>query len=241
MLAEQEYDRWTKLAAQDAATKRESQEVTRAYDAARAERRLADAKLARAEAARTRIEVAKRDLEAARTLVAKADKALDLAETGHDQIREVELLVGVKKETVKDAQIGAGYGPAPAPIHAGPRSVSRRGRQALPPPGRLCVARRRRAEHVQPRPALRDGQPGGDAPAGVAPGNSVELRLDAFAEPFRGPGRLGQQVDGGPVRPDAAERRLRRVHQGRAARAGADLDREGRPLAAVACRAVGRR
>src|SRR5204862_502310 len=81
------------------------QEETRAHDAARAELRLADARLAKSEAARTKIEVAKRDLEVAQTLVAKAGKALDLVETGYDQIREVELMVGVKKEMVKDAQI----------------------------------------------------------------------------------------------------------------------------------------
>src|SRR5262249_36276953 len=104
-LATQEYSRFTTLAAQDAATLRKAQEVTRAHDAAKAELRLADARLAKAEAARTRIEVANRDLEVARTLVKKAGKALDLAETGYDQIREVELLVGVKKEVVKDAQI----------------------------------------------------------------------------------------------------------------------------------------
>src|SRR5438105_1849930 len=104
-LAKQEYDRFTELASQDATTKRKAQEVTRAHDAAKAELRLADARLAKAEAARTRINVANRDVEVARTLVAKAGKALDLAETGHDQIREVELLVGVKKEVVKDAQI----------------------------------------------------------------------------------------------------------------------------------------
>src|SRR5262249_35527658 len=104
-LAKQEYDRFTELAAQDATTTRRAQEVTRAHDAAKAELRLAEAKLAKAEAARTKIEVARRDLEVARTLVAKASKALDLAETGYDQIREVELMVSVKKEMVKDAQI----------------------------------------------------------------------------------------------------------------------------------------
>src|SRR5215831_7496768 len=87
-LAKQEYDRWTTLAAQDATTPRRAEEVTRAHDAARAELRLADARLAKAEAARTRIEVARRDLEAARTLVTKASKAVDLAQTGYDQIRE---------------------------------------------------------------------------------------------------------------------------------------------------------
>src|SRR5262245_13820418 len=105
-LAKQEFDRFMALAAQDATTQRKAQEATRAHDAAKAEVRVADARLAKAEAARTRIDVAHRDVELARTLVAKAAKALDLAETGRDQIREVELLVRVKKEMVKDARIG---------------------------------------------------------------------------------------------------------------------------------------
>jgi membrane fusion protein (multidrug efflux system) len=105
-LAKQEYDRWTTLAAQDATTQRKAQEVTQAYDSARAQQRLADARLAKAEAARTRIDVATHDLDAARTLVAKANTALDLAKTGYDQIREVEQMVEVKKEMVKDARIG---------------------------------------------------------------------------------------------------------------------------------------
>src|SRR5439155_23954723 len=100
-LARLEYDRWTALAAQDATTTQRAQEVTRAYDAAKAELRLADARLAKAEAARTRVEVTRRDLEMARTLVVKAGKALDLAETCVDQIREVGLMVGGKKEMVK--------------------------------------------------------------------------------------------------------------------------------------------
>src|SRR5262249_16565710 len=104
-LARQEYDRFTELGAQGATTPRRAQEVTRGHDAARAEHRLAEVRLAKAEAACTRIEVANRDLEVAQTLVAKAGKAVDLAETGYDQIREVELMVGVKQEVVKDAQI----------------------------------------------------------------------------------------------------------------------------------------
>src|SRR5262245_29236294 len=82
-LARQEYDRFSELAAQDAAPKRRAQEVTRAHDAAKAELRLADARLAKAEAARTKIEVANRDLEVARTAVAKASTALDLPAPGH--------------------------------------------------------------------------------------------------------------------------------------------------------------
>ena len=47
-LAKQEYDRWTQLAAQDATTIRKAEEVTRMHDAAKAEIRLADARLAKA-------------------------------------------------------------------------------------------------------------------------------------------------------------------------------------------------
>jgi membrane fusion protein (multidrug efflux system) len=186
VLARQEYDRWTKLAAQDAATKMKAQEVTRANDAARAERRLADAKLARAEAARTRIEVAGRDLEVAHTLVAKAQKSLALAETGHDQIREVELLVGVKKEMVKDAQTG---------LDSAEHQL-RFTQVRAPFPGVVVKRYRNLGDFVSAGvPVLSMYNPDllyvtanleETRLVGVAPGNPVELRLDAFDRPFRG-------------------------------------------------------
>jgi membrane fusion protein (multidrug efflux system) len=185
-LAKQEYDRYTELGAQDATPVRKAQEVTRAHDAARAELRLADARLAKAEAARTKIQVANRDLEVARTLVAKAAKSLDLAETGYDQIREVELMVGVKKETVKDAQIGLESAEhqfqftqvrAPSPgvvvkryrslgdfVSAGTPILSMYNPELLYVTANLEETRLR----------------------GVSPGNPVELRLDAFDQPFQG-------------------------------------------------------
>lgn len=185
-LAKQEYDRFTELAAQDATTKRKAQEVTRAHDAARAELRLADARLAKAEAARTRIEVANRDLEVSRTVVAKAAKALDLAETGHDQVREVELLVGVKKEMVKDAQIGLESAehqfqftqvraPFPGVVVKRYRSLGDFVSAGTPilsmyNPDLLYVTANLEETRLH----------------GVAPGNSVELRLDAFDQPFKG-------------------------------------------------------
>jgi membrane fusion protein, multidrug efflux system len=186
VLARQEFDRWTELAAQDAATLRKAQEVTRAYDAARAERRLADAKLARAEAARTRIDVANQDLEVARTLVAKAAKTVALAETGHDQIREVELMVQVKKEMVKDAQISldsAAHQLAFTQVRA-------------PFPGVVVKRYRSLGDFVSAGvPVLSMYNPGllyvtanleETRLRGVTPGNPVELRLDAFDQPFKG-------------------------------------------------------
>jgi membrane fusion protein (multidrug efflux system) len=185
-LARQEYDRWTTLAAQDATTKRKAQEVTRAHDAARAERRLADAKLARAEAARTRIEVANRDLEVARTLVARAQKTLDLAKTGYDQIREVEQMVEVKKEIVKDARISLDTAehtyqftkvraPFPGVVVKRYRNLGDFASAGVPilsmyHPDLIYVTANLEETRLR----------------GVAPGNPVELRLDAFEQPFQG-------------------------------------------------------
>jgi membrane fusion protein (multidrug efflux system) len=185
-LAKQEFDRFTTLAAQDATTKRKADEVTRAHDASKAELRLSDARLAKAEAARTRIEVATRDVEAARTLVTKAERALDLAETGYDQVREVELMVQVKKEMVKDARIGLDTAqhqleftkvraPFPGVVvkrfrHLG--DFASAGVSILSMYHRDLIYVTANLEETRLR--------------GVAPGNPVELQVDAFDEPFHG-------------------------------------------------------
>jgi membrane fusion protein (multidrug efflux system) len=185
-LAKQEYDRFTKLASIDATTQRKAEEVTRAHDAAKAELRLADARLAKAEAARTKIEVAKRDLEVSQTLVAKAGKTFDLAETGYDQIREVELLVGVKKEMVKDAQIALDTA-----VH------QLQFTQVLAPfPGVVVKRYRSLGDFVSAGvPILSMYNPDllyvtanleETRLSGVAPGNPVELHLDAFDQSFKG-------------------------------------------------------
>jgi membrane fusion protein (multidrug efflux system) len=185
-LAKQEYDRWTTLAREDATTTRRAQEVTRAYDAARAEERLADAKLAKAIAARTRIEVATRDLEAARAVVAKAEKALDLARTGYDQIRETELLVAVKKEMVKDAQTGLDsaqhqldFTEVKAPF---PGVVVKRYRNL----GDYISAGTPILSMYNPELLYVTANLEETRLRGVAPGNPVELRLDSFDRPFQG-------------------------------------------------------
>ena len=185
-LAKQEYDRFTELARQDASTTRRAQEVTRGHDAAKAEVRLAEARLAKAEAARTRVEVANRDLEVARTLVAKAGKSLDLAETGFDQIREVELMVGVKREMVKDAQIGKDSAqhqfeftqvraPFPGIVVKRYRSLGDFISAGVPilsmyNPDQLYVTANLEENRLN----------------GLAPGNAAELKLDAFDRPFKG-------------------------------------------------------
>jgi membrane fusion protein (multidrug efflux system) len=186
VLAKQLYDRWTALATTGAATSEKAEEVTRAYDAAKAERQLADAKLAKSEAARTRIAVASRDLEAAQSLVAKAKKALDLAKTGYDQIHETKLLVGVKKEMVKDAQIA---------LDTAQHQFEFTQVQA-PFPGVVVKRYRNLGDYVSAgTPILSMYNPNliyvtanleEDRLQGVAPGNDVEITLDAFDRPFHG-------------------------------------------------------
>jgi membrane fusion protein (multidrug efflux system) len=185
-LARQEFDRFTELAVLDAATKRKAQEVTRAHDAAKAELRLAEARQAKAEAARTRIEVARRDLEVAQTLVTKASKALDLAETGYDQIREVELMVGVREEMVKDAQIALNTAehqqqftqvraPFPGVVVKRYRSLGDTVSAGVP------ILSMYNPDLVYVTANMEETRLGG-----VAPGNPVELHVDAFDRPFKG-------------------------------------------------------
>jgi membrane fusion protein (multidrug efflux system) len=186
VLAQQEYTRFTALEREEAVPLRRAQEVTQARDTAAARRKLAAAKLAKAQADRTQIEVAKRTLEAAKKTTEKAAKAVDLAETGNAQIREVELLTAVKKEDVEDArralaaaednlrftQIRA---PFPGVVvkryrHLGDFASAGVAILSMYNPDLLYVTANLEETRLR----------------GVAPGNPVDLHLDAFAEPFRG-------------------------------------------------------
>ena len=186
VLAQQEYTRFTNLQKEEAVPLRRAQEATQARDAAEARRKLAAAKLAKAEADQMQVEVAKRTVEAAEKSSEKASKAVDLAETGNAEIREVELLTAVKKEEVDDArralaaaednlhytQIRA---PFPGVVVKSYRHLGDFGSAGVPilsmyNPDLLYVTANLEETRLR----------------GVAPGNSVELHLDAFAEPFRG-------------------------------------------------------
>src|SRR5262249_3321614 len=125
-------------------------------------------------------------LEAAEKTTQKASQGVDLAETGNAQIHEVELLTAVKKENVAEArqaltsaedqlkytQIRA---PFPGVVvksyrHLGDFSCCGVPNLIMYNPYLLYVTANLEETRLH----------------GVAPGNSVELQLDAFAEPFRG-------------------------------------------------------
>jgi membrane fusion protein, multidrug efflux system len=186
VLAEIEYKRYTTLAKEQARPQQRADEVKRTRDAAEAHKNLAAAKLARAEADRTRIEVAKRTLEAAEKTTQKAMKGVDLAETGNDQIREVKLQTAVKKEDVEDARRALAaaennlrYTQIRAPL---PGVVVKRYRHLgdFASPG-VAILSMYNPDLIYVTANLEETRL-----RGVAPGNPVELQVDAFAEPFRG-------------------------------------------------------
>jgi len=165
---------------------RRAQEVTRSRDAAEAQKNLAAAKLARAQADRTQIEVAKRTLDAAEKTAERSVKSVDFAETGNVQIREAEFLTAVKKEEVEDAvrtltaaEDNLRYTRIRAPF---PAVIVKRYRHLgdFASPG-VAILSMYNPELTYVTANLEE-----DRLPGVAPGNAVELRLDAFAEPFRG-------------------------------------------------------
>jgi membrane fusion protein (multidrug efflux system) len=186
VLAQQEYTRFTTLEKEQAVPLRRAQQVTQTRDSAEAHKSLAAAKLAKAQADRTRIEVAKRTLDAAEKTTEKSVKGVDLAETGNAQIREVEFLTAVKKEEVEDAlralaaaEDNLRYTQIRAPF---PGVVVKRYRHL----GDFASAGVAILSMYNPDLTYVTANLEETRLPGVAPGNSVELRIDAFTEPFRG-------------------------------------------------------
>jgi membrane fusion protein (multidrug efflux system) len=185
-LARQEYDRYTNLYRQQAVSQRRSQEVTRARDTAEAEVNAANAKLDKAQASRTRIEMSKKDLEIAKAGVRKAQSAVALARTGEHEIHEGELLALVKQQTAEEARRAL----------TSAETQLKRTRIYAPFPGVVVKRYRNLGDFASAgSPILSMFNPDllyvtanleETRLRGVAPGNPVELRIDAFAEPFQG-------------------------------------------------------
>jgi membrane fusion protein (multidrug efflux system) len=186
LLAQQEYTRYTNLQKEAAVPLRRAQEVTRSRDAAEAHRKLTATKLAKAKADRTRIEVARRTLEAAEKTTQKAVKGVDQAGLGNDQIREVELLTAVKKVSVTEARKALTsaedqltYTQIRAPF---PGVVVKRYRHL----GDFAAAGVAILSMYNPDLIYVTANLEETRLRGVAPGNPVELQIDAFADPFHG-------------------------------------------------------
>jgi membrane fusion protein, multidrug efflux system len=185
-LAELEYARFTRLEQQGASPLRQQQQVTQSRDSASAQVDLAAARLAKALASRTQIDVARSALEAAHKAEEKAAKGINLAEVGYDQIREIELLVKVKEQTVHQARRALeaaendlAYTKVRAPI---PGVVVKRYRHL----GDFASAGSPLLSMYDPDLLYVEANLEEDRLLGVEPGNPVDIELDAFAHPFRG-------------------------------------------------------
>ena len=185
-LAELEYTRYTRLSQQGASTLEQQQKVTQSRDSASAQVDLANARLAKAEASRTQVDVARRTLEAAEKSALKAAKGVDLSEIGYDEVREVELLVGVKERAVEQARRALDaaehdleYTRVRAPF---PGVVVKRYRHLgdFSPAGSPLVSM------YDPELLYVEANMEEDRLPGVEPGNAARLEIESFAEPFRG-------------------------------------------------------
>jgi membrane fusion protein (multidrug efflux system) len=185
-LAELEYARYTRLSHQGASTMERQQQVTQSRDSASAQLDLADARLAKAVASRTQIDVARRTLEAAEKSAMKAAKGVDLAGVGNDEIREIELLVKVKEQTAEQSRRA---------LEAAEHDLEFT-RVKAPFPG-VVVKRYRHLGDFAPAgsPVLSMYNPEllyveanleEDRLPGVEPGNSVRVDIESFAKPFEG-------------------------------------------------------
>jgi len=185
-LADLEYARFSRLEQQGASTQQRQQHVTQARDSASAQVDLAAARLSKAVASRTQIDVARKALEAAQKAEQKAAKGIDLAETGNDQIHEIELLVKVKEQSVEQARRALeasehdlAYTHVKAPF---PGVVVKRYRHL----GDFVPAGSPLLSMYNPELLFVEANLEEDRLPGVEPGNQVRLEIDAFAEPFAG-------------------------------------------------------
>src|SRR5262245_11172517 len=186
LLARQEYDRYNQLFREEAVPLRKQQQVTQTRDSAREELKKAEAGLARALADLRQVDVARQTAEAARAATQKAVKGVDLADLGHDQLHEAELLTAVKKESVEDARRNLQTA----------ETQLRFTRLLAPFPGVVVKRYRNLGDFASPGVAVLSmynpdllyvtANLEETRLRGVAPGNPVELHIDAFAEPFRG-------------------------------------------------------
>jgi membrane fusion protein (multidrug efflux system) len=186
LLAQQDYERYTNLQKEQAVALRRAEEATQARDSAGARRKLAAAKLATARANRMQVDVSQSTLNAAEKNTEKAVEGVKLAETGNAQIHEMELLTVVKQEAVAEAKRSLAaaedqlaYTQILAPL---PGVIVKRYRHL----GDFASAGVPILSMYNPDLTYVTANLEETRLEGVAPGNSVELRMDAFSQPFHG-------------------------------------------------------
>ena len=186
LFAKQEIERFQDLVKKNAAPMRSSQDAERAYADAQANVKLAEIRLSQANSDRGKIDVAQRDVEDARVSRSKAERGIALAETGQEQVLEAEKICALKREAVEAArrelsaaQDMLNYTEVHAPITG---TVVKRYRNL----GDAITANTPIVSVYDAGLLFVNANLEESRLEGVAPGNNVELKSDAFAKPFRG-------------------------------------------------------
>jgi len=185
-LAQLEFDRFNNLYQHNAATLRRTQEVSRTNETTKAELRLAEAKRDKASAARTQVDVARKDYEAAVAASEKAKIALTLAETQNDSIREAEQMLATRRQAVAEAR---------ALLHTARRHLETT-RVVSPISGVVVKRMKNTGDHVtmglplvtvfDPELLYVTANLEETRMRGVNPGNTAEVRVDATGQSVRG-------------------------------------------------------
>jgi membrane fusion protein (multidrug efflux system) len=186
VLAEKDHKRYASLYKKEAATQQKSQEATRTYRAARAEVKAAEARLGRALAARNKVGAARQAAQSAGHQAQKSEQALALTRTRPLNIKEAERQVEVSRQKVAEVRRALAVA----------RTRLRYTRIVAPFPGVVVKLYRHLGDHVptgtpilslyNPELTYVTANLEETKLEGVAPGNWVDLKIDAFRKPFRG-------------------------------------------------------
>ncbi len=161
-LAKQEFDRFTKLADQDATTIRKAEEVTRAHDAATAEARLAERAWPRPA----------RCLISPRRATIRSAKSNCWSASRREMVKDAQIALDSAKHVLQFTKVRA---PFPGVVVKRYRSLGDFVSAGVP------ILSMYNSDLLYVTANLEETRL-----RGVAPGNHVELRLDAFDQPFMG-------------------------------------------------------
>jgi len=183
---EQDFKRFEYLSQRQTSSVRRFEEATRAFRTAQADVDSSRAKLAQAQAARSRIDIAERELAASTLEVERARQTLRVAELGELEVAEAQRLVTVMADKVEQsrralqlAETNLRYTQIVAPFNS---VVAKRFRFL----GDWVDSGTPVASVYNPELKFVTAHLSETKLSGVSPGNEVRLDVDAFDRPFRG-------------------------------------------------------
>ncbi len=186
VLAEEDFQRYGALFGEGSVSQRRFQEATKTHDVAKAERKIADAKLGQAVANRKQIDIAQEEFAESKNAVAQAKADLELAKLGNSQIAVLQTEVARHKQDIVEAEkvlqlaeTNLGYTQITAPFdcviakkwrHLGDYSHTGDPIFSVYNPHFMYVTVNLEETRLE----------------GVNPGNTATLKTEAYSEPFQG-------------------------------------------------------